>query len=372
MPVGVYLHIPFCKRKCPYCDFYSIAAHEDLRHEYVLALAKRISAQGDLSLDVDTIYFGGGTPSLLLPDDIKVLIDTLSHSFNVVSDCEITMECNPSSVDLNKLTAYKAAGVNRLSFGVQSSNDTELVKLGRLHDFSLAKNAVIDAQSAGFENISCDLMIGTPLQTIESLCGSVSDICSLGVKHISCYMLKIEQGTAYDCADVRRSVADDDTVSDMYLALCKQLESLGYSQYEISNFCLDGYESKHNLKYWHCDEYLGFGPSAHSFYNGKRTYCGLDVKGFIADPMAPDEIEEYTVDKLEEYILLGLRLAEGISLTKIEELGGCKAKLLDTLKPFLKVEYATILGDNVRLTDEGFLRSNGIISKLIESQVGQS
>lgn len=370
MPVGIYLHIPFCKRKCPYCDFYSVSADGNLRHEYAIALAKRINSKGNPTLDVDTIYFGGGTPSLLESDDIKLLLDALSKSFNILTDCEITLECNPSSADISKLLAYKAAGVNRLSFGVQSSNDNELIKLGRLHDFELAKKTVMDAKTAGFENISCDLMIGTPLQTFESLSQSVLDICSLGVTHISCYMLKIEQGTPYDCLDIRKSVADDDTVSDMYLNLCRQLKTLGYRQYEISNFSLKGYESRHNLKYWHAEEYLGFGPSAHSFYNGKRTYCDADVKAFIADPLVPDEIEESAVNSLEEYILLGLRLTEGVTLSRIEALGGCKAKFIDAFKPFSDAGFAVLKGDNIHLTPEGFLRSNGIICELIDSQLG--
>lgn len=369
---GIYIHIPFCKRKCPYCDFYSVVADDSLRRDYARALIKRIATHANKSLSVDTIYFGGGTPSLMHSDDIADIIRAVKASFNVSDNCEITLECNPSSVDFDKLCAFKSAGVNRLSFGVQSSDDDELKALGRLHDFSLAQRAVLDSQLAGFENISCDLMIGTPHQTIESLTRSVRALCSLNIKHISCYMLKIEEGTAYDCDQIRASVADDDAVSDMYLALCEELERLGFMQYEISNFAIGGYESCHNLKYWIGEDYIGFGPAAHSYYNNRRTYAESDVYAFIANPLSKDLIEDDSPDKLLEYIMLGLRISKGISLEKINLLGGDSPAFLKALKPFVSAQYAILDGDNVSLTREGYLRSNGIISRLLESQISQN
>ncbi len=282
------------------------------------------------------------------------------------------MECNPSSVSLSKLIGYYDAGVNRLSFGVQSSGDDELKHLGRLHDFSLAQQAVLDARRAGFINISCDLMIGTPKQTLQSLMNSVRDITSLGVTHISCYMLKIEDGTPYDCDSIRRSVADDDTVSDMYLALVGELDRLGFKQYEISNFSLPGYESRHNTKYWTGEPYIGFGPSAHSYFDGVRTYSSQTVGEFISLPLTPDEIEDSSPDPLEEYILLGLRLAKGISLSGISSLGGSSESVAKGLKPFVDAGYLILDGDTVKLTSIGFLLSNGIISRIIDLAVGEN
>lgn len=372
MSAGIYIHIPFCKRKCPYCDFYSVVADDSVCRNYAKALIKRITAHSNNSLLVDTIYFGGGTPSLMHHDDIADIIRAVKDSFDVSTDCEITLECNPSSVDFNKLCAFRSAGINRLSFGVQSSDDDELKALGRLHDFSLAQRAVLESQLAGFDNISCDLMIGTPNQTEESLIRSVRALCSLNIKHISCYMLKIEEGTAYDCDRIRASVADDDTVSDMYLALCEELERLGFTQYEISNFSVEGYESRHNLKYWIGEDYIGFGPTAHSYYNNRRTYAESDVQAFIANPLADDLTEDDSPDKLQEYIMLGLRISKGISLEKINLLGGDSSAFLNALKPFVLANYSTIGGDNVRLTREGYLRSNGIILRLLESQISQN
>ncbi len=367
MPTGIYIHIPFCKRKCPYCDFYSIAADEATRSRYADSLVLRISESADKSIIADSIYFGGGTPSLMTPDDIFRIISAVKSSFTILDDCEITMECNPSSTTLEKLCGYREAGVNRLSFGVQSSNASELSRLGRLHDFPLARQAVENAHKAGFINISCDLMIGTPLQTTDSLISSVHDITDMGVTHISCYMLKIEEGTAYDCDAVRSSVADDDTVSDMYLALVSELKKLGYPQYEISNFARKGCESRHNTKYWIGEDYLGFGPSAHSYFRGKRTYSAETVSEFIADPLLPDEIEDSSPDGLEEYILLGLRLNRGISLARITELGGNAEKVIDTAERFKSAGYLIADSDNIRLTPEGFLLSNSIISSLIDA-----
>lgn len=370
MSAGIYIHVPFCKRKCPYCDFYSVVADSSVRHAYALALTQRIAAHADRSLEADTVYFGGGTPSLIEPEDVLHIINTVKDSFSIADDCEITLECNPGSVDYERLCAYREAGVNRISYGVQSSDDTELKALGRLHDFSLAQRAVLDAQRAGFENISCDLMIGTPRQTVDSLMRSVRDLCSLGIKHVSCYMLKIEEGTAYDCDDIRSSVADDDAVSDMYLSLCDELERLGFVHYEISNFALSGYESRHNLKYWEGEQYIGFGPAAHSFYRNRRTYAESDVYAFISNPYADDLIEDDAPDVLQEYIMLGLRISKGISLEKINLLGGNSVAFSNALKPFISAGFARSDGDNVRLTREGYLRSNGIISRLLESQIG--
>lgn len=368
MPSGIYIHIPFCRKKCPYCDFYSVVSDSDTIHKYVLSLVRNISSFESDNAIVDTVYFGGGTPSLVEPSDISLILDAVKRSFLLSEDPEITLEANPCTVDLDRLSAYRKAGINRISFGVQSANDNELSSLGRLHDFSLAEQAVLSAQTAGFSNISCDLMIGTPNQTLESLKASIRRLASLQIQHISAYMLKIEEGTAFDCDSVRRSVADDDTVSDMYLSMCRELESLDYNQYEISNFSLSGYESRHNLKYWHLDDYIGFGTAAHSLWKGKRFYVPSDLKKYLSEDIQPIVIEDDSPDPLEEYIMLSLRLAEGLSLSKVDELGGNSQAVVKTAEQFISSGLARLSNGRLFFTPEGFLVSNEMILKIIMSQ----
>ncbi len=366
---GVYIHVPFCRRKCPYCDFYSVVADDETIHNYALTLAANIiNFKGDKA-NVDTVYFGGGTPSLMTPDDVELVLDAVRHTFTLFDNAEITLEANPCTVDFEKLSAFKQAGINRLSFGVQSANNDELSHLGRLHNFSQAELAVINAQKAGFKNISCDLMIGTPNQTLASLKESIHRLASLKIQHISAYMLKIEEGTAFDCDSVRNSVADDDTVSEMYLAMCQKLESLGYKQYEISNFSLSGYESRHNLKYWQGTDYIGFGPAAHSFWQGKRFFVPADLNTYLKSPTQPVVTEDESPDALEEYIMLSLRLCEGLSLAKLSGLGGNSNALSKAAQPFVDCGFAMLNGDRLSLTPRGFLVSNEIILKLIMSQL---
>ena len=366
---GVYIHVPFCRRKCPYCDLYSVVADDETIHNYALALIRNILSFNACGEKVDTVYFGGGTPSLMSPEDVAKILYAVSHTFTLCNNAEITLEANPCTVDLNKLCAFKQAGINRLSFGVQSANNNELSRLGRLHDFSQAELAVINAQNAGFTNISCDLMIGTPNQTLASLKESVHRLASLKIQHISAYMLKIEEGTAYDCDSVRNSVADDDTVSDMYLLMCRELESLGYKQYEISNFAAKGYESRHNLKYWQGTDYIGFGPAAHSFWHGKRFYVPADLKSYLSSSAQITVAEDEAPDPLEEYIMLSLRLCSGLSLKKLSSIGGNPKALLNAAQPFINGGFANVNGDSICLTPNGFLVSNQIILKLIMSQL---
>lgn len=366
---GVYIHVPFCRRKCPYCDFYSVVADDEIIHNYALTLARNIMAFDGGNARVDTVYFGGGTPSLMSPNDIKTVLDAVKHTFTLCDNSEITLEANPCTVDFEKLFAFKRAGINRLSFGVQSADNNELSHLGRLHDFSQAELAVISAQSAGFTNISCDLMIGTPNQTLSSLKESTKRLASLKIQHISAYMLKIEEGTAFDCDTIRNSVADDDTVSEMYLAMCQQLESLGYKQYEISNFSLSGYESRHNLKYWQGTDYIGFGPAAHSFWQGKRFFVPSDLNAYLESHTQPTVSEDEAPNALEEYIMLSLRLCKGLSLENLSALGGSSNTLLKSAHPFISRGFAILNGDRLSLTPKGFLVSNEIILKLIMSQL---
>ncbi len=364
---GLYIHVPFCLRKCPYCDFYSIIWSREASDSFADAVVRNIECWHGKGLSLDTVYFGGGTPSLLTPEQIGRILDAADRCFSLEKP-EITMECNPSSSDYDKLSGYRSAGVNRLSFGVQSADDSQLKDLGRLHSFRQACKAVGDAVRAGFFNISCDIMLGLCGQTPESLEDSADKISSLPITHVSAYMLKIEENTPYNCDEIKKSVADDEVMSDMYLAAVDILESKGFMQYEISNFARPGMESRHNLKYWLGGEYIGIGPAAHSFFQGKRYMCPDDVESFVMKDRQSELITDDAPNKLEEYIMLGLRLKKGIRLSRLSELGGYEFAQKTAAKALTLKEHGLCRcdGDRIFLTPEGFLVSNAIISRFIE------
>nr|MCR5120941.1 radical SAM family heme chaperone HemW [Ruminococcus sp.] len=288
---GIYIHVPFCLRKCPYCDFYSVKFDADTAHKYVDAVCRNIAAFGDRNVTADTVYFGGGTPSLLTPAQVEHTLDTVYKNISLHSP-EITLEANPSSLTPEKLRGYRAAGVNRLSVGFQSADDGQLRFLGRLHDTARAENAVLDAHAAGFDNISCDLILGSEGQDIGSLDRTIDRLLALPISHISAYMLKIEPGTPFDCDDIRRRSADEETLCQLYERMCERLSAAGYEHYEISNFARDGRRSRHNMKYWRVEPYIGIGASAHSDFGRVRYFCPPDVSAFIAAETQPVEIED--------------------------------------------------------------------------------
>ncbi len=365
MSLGLYLHVPFCKQKCPYCDFYSLC-NLSLKESYVKALIKAIEFYGDKSCAVDSIYFGGGTPSLLPYSDIDKILKAVKNSFNL-QNAEITLEANPSSVDGDYFEKLLEAGINRLSFGVQSLNDDELKILGRLHNSNIAEKAILSAKEAGFKNISADLMIGVSKQTNESLMYSIEKLSEYNVSHISSYLLKIKKGTPYFKVADKLDLPNDDEMANRYLLAVETLEKFGYKQYEISNFSKVGFESKHNLKYWKLENYLGLGPAAHSFYKGNRFYFKRDLNSFLEmaenESFAPELDEKPNLK--EEYIMLSLRLKEGLSFEKAKEYGIDVDVLLKQSKVFIDAEYMTFDGENLFLTPKGFLVSNSIIARLI-------
>lgn len=360
--LGVYIHIPFCKRKCPYCDFYSAYAGNTAFDEYTNAVCRRIQDYGvSLSRKADTLYFGGGTPGFIGADRLCRIYDTAKDSF-ALENAEVTVEVNPEKRDIDLLKLRKC-GFNRLSIGVQSANDYELSLLGRLHSAEDAAAFIAKAKKSGFENISLDLMIATPSQTKESLKRSIEFCVSNGAKHISAYILKLEQGTPYYNMRDSLDIADEDMQAEMYLYMCEQLEANGFKQYEISNFALPGFESRHNLKYWRDEEYIGIGPSAHSFIDGKRFYCERSIDKFYEGAVTPDG-DGGTPD---EYIMLGLRLSEGITNS------GYKARFGEDI-PELYLRNAERFRDmgllsadskHIKLTPRGFLLSNAIISEIL-------
>ena len=350
--LGLYLHIPFCKRKCAYCDFYSAVFTEELTEKYTKALKREIKQWGGkINRPIDTIYLGGGTPSLLnkhLPE----LLDSVMENFNVSEGAEITLEINPQKDIYEILQNAKIAGINRLSIGVQSGNNDKLKILGRTHTKEDAKNAVEIARSLGFSNISLDLMIGLPQSNLYTL---KQDLDFLVAEHISAYILKIEPNTAFEQQENLLKLPDEDGICDQYLFMCDYLENKGYSHYEISNFAKPDFESRHNLKYWKCEEYLGLGPSAHSFLDGKRFYYPHDLKAFIKgnSPLPDGE-----GGSEEEKLMLSLRLKDGVNAEKLPQ---------NKIKMFINNGFAKIKNGKFALTDKGMLVSNQIITELLEN-----
>ena len=362
---GIYIHIPFCNTKCPYCDFYSFKADENQKDSYLKAVLHCLEEYKDKITDtVDTVYFGGGTPSVFGGERISEIINHIKENYSLCDNAEITVECNPSSVTGEFIHRIKNAGVNRVSMGMQSAVATERLALGRQSDTDKISRCISLLKNEGIDNISLDLMLGVPGQTMESLDESIDFLLSSSVKHISAYMLKVEEGTPYHTYRNSLNLPDEDTVCEMYLHTVKRLREMGYGQYEVSNFCLHGYESRHNLRYWHCEEYLGIGPSAHSFLNGRRFYFDRDFNSFITDPTP---IPDGEGGSEEEYIMLCLRLNEGLSDKKYYERFGkhIDRKVFQRAEDFEKMGLLTIENDTIRLNEEGFLLSNTIIGELI-------
>lgn len=352
---GLYIHVPFCRRKCLYCDFYS-QTDLSLTDSYVKAVVRNIRAA---NITADTVYFGGGTPSLLSGAQIY---DILSAA-DISADAEISAECNPDSATLQLMRDFRAAGINRLSIGIQSFNDDELKMMGRLHNSRQAAEAIQNAQKAGFENISADLMLGLPYQTEETVRDNIRKLAELNVTHISAYMLKIEENTPLaGCPELVSAAADDDKSADIYLMAVDMLAENGFGQYEISNFAKTGYECRHNLKYWRCEEYFGTGPSAHSCMNGRRFYVPKDISAYISSPHQQEIISDDAPCTEEEKMMLSLRLAEGCDIS------GCKNKdrIIRAAKPMEAHRLLKINGDRIILTPEGFLLSNEIICRLTD------
>ena len=267
-PLGIYLHIPFCLRRCPYCDFYS-TIRLDRRQEYVRAMARALETGPDPARSVDTVYFGGGTPSLL-EEGVLPILEAVRRRYLLDPGAEITLEANPGAMTPELLSRWREAGVNRLSLGLQAGEDEDLQTLGRAHTLAQGLAAVEAAVQAGFRNISVDMMLATPGQTPKKALALADLLGSLPVTHISAYLLKVEPGTPFDREGVQRRCPGPDEAADLYLAVCRRLEERGFRHYEISNFARPGFESRHNCRYWTLKDYLGVGPSAHSFLGGRR------------------------------------------------------------------------------------------------------
>ena len=360
--LGIYIHVPFCAKKCSYCDFYSVSYRKKTVEDFVNAVIRNVIHYSDFSGITDTIYFGGGTPSLLDGSQISAIISAVKNNFTVSDDAEITLEANPNTLTEKKLTEFYSAGVNRLSIGVQSMNDSELKFLGRLHSAERAEKAVKDAYSTGFRNISCDIMTALPEQSMQDLEYSLERITELPVNHVSAYILKVEENTPFFTNGVNNILPDDDTVSEMYLKTVEFLESKKFYQYEVSNFAQKGYESRHNCRYWKCLDYIGIGCSAHSCYKGRRFAVAPDLDKFISEKIQTVEITDPSPCGFEEYAMLRLRLKEGLDIGTFPEKS---AELKKKIPALQSAGYVNFNNNIISLTPKGFLMSNSVIEHLV-------
>lgn len=358
--VGLYLHVPFCAKKCPYCDFYSLSYRRESVMAYADAVCRNIAAL-PRGITADTVYFGGGTPSLLPYDAISRILHCVAENAHISDDAEITLEANPCTMTDSALRQWHEAGINRLSVGIQSFHDAELVQLGRNHNAQRGIDAVQAAAETGFRNISVDLMLGTPMQTEETLADSINTALSLPVTHLSAYLLKIEDNTPYSVNPPE--IADEDTAAARYEQLSAAMAHAGFSHYEISNYAQKGYESRHNLKYWRCEPYIGIGPAAHSCYGGKRYYVPKSLEQFLQCDIQPTITEDDAPCGDAERIMLELRLKEGISL---DDYPACAHMLLQNAKPLIP-RFLTQSGDRLAFTEAGWLVSNTVLGYLLRN-----
>ena len=366
----IYVHIPFCVKKCDYCDFVSFACGKDVQEDYFKALLRQIESMKETvgSTPIVSCFFGGGTPTV--PDEklLILVLCKLKETFNFTPDAEITIEANPNSASREKLKAYRKAGVNRLSIGLQSTDNGELKCLSRLHTYEEFLETFKDARAAGFEKINVDIMSALPGQTMESYEKTLSRVCELNPEHISAYSLIIEEGTPFfDRYSDGKGLPNEDTEREMYYLTKRFLHEHGYERYEISNYAKPGYECRHNLGYWKRVPYYGFGIAAASFYGGERYQMHKDLKRFIAGDFGA-EIEKLSrEDEMSEFMFLGLRLTEGVSVQEFEKTFGTGVDAVYG-KELKKLENQGLLctGDRIFLTDKGMDVANYCMSEFVK------
>lgn len=377
IPLELYIHIPFCVKKCAYCDFLSAPADRDAREAYVSALLREIrSFPGEYGLDnreVISVFVGGGTPSLLDGVRMKEIMDALREHFLFAPDAEITVEANPGTLDREKLRLYGRSGINRLSLGLQSASDRELRVLGRIHTYGDFLESYRNAREEGFANINVDLISAVPGQTYEDWIRNLRTVAELGPEHISAYSLIIEPGTPF--AQMELDLPDEDTEYRMYEDTAAILGEYGYRQYEISNYAREGFACRHNAGYWKRTEYLGIGLGAASLFEGRRFHNTVDMKEYLADSGRPGamrkDMENLTrQDEEEEYMFLGLRMTEGVSESKFEE--QFREKMTDVYGAVLcKYEKMGLLqkkGDFWSFTRKGIHVSNGVLADFLQDR----
>ena len=369
-PIGLYVHIPFCVRKCNYCDFCSFPIESiSFRDKYISALCREIEGYRGRNISLNSIFFGGGTPSLLTADEMSRIVSVIQKSFLILEDTEFTLEANPGTIDEEKLSEFVSLGINRLSLGLQSIHENEMKILGRIHSFDDFEKVYHSARSLGISNINVDLMYGIPEQTMESFEATVKKIIELSPEHISLYGLIFEEGTPFYNKKNSLSLPGEDSECDMYYLAARLLRENRYRHYEISNYAKEGRASRHNMKYWRCDEYIGVGLSAYSYFDGRR-YGNTDmVTEYLSDSYRGFAYEE-NVDNSSlayEFVMLGLRTADGISLKEYKEKFGYDflENRENLIKKLVDDGYAILKEGRLFLSEKGFYVSNYILTELI-------
>lgn len=372
MAAGVYLHIPFCKSRCSYCDFATDVYRDSGAVErYVDALVTEIGRFAQMDIDADTIYFGGGTPSLLSPEQVSRILDALRGKFAITDAPEITMEMNPATVSPESLTGYRSLGVYRASFGVQTFDDTDLKLLARGHDVNDARETFRLLREAGFTNVSFDLIAGLPGQSMDQWKRNLEESILLSPEHLSLYILEVHSGTplAEQIRSGRRPAPDDELAAEMYEVMIDSLADAGYEQYEISNFSRPGHRSRHNTKYWRLDPVYGFGVSAHSFDGRERFANARDTATYVTmiENMGSAEVSRETIDAASESVFLGLRMEEGVDLEEHAARFGAdlRVKHEREIAEFAQDGLLEIDRHRLRLTRRGKLFSNEVFAAFI-------
>ena len=371
--LGIYIHIPFCVKKCGYCDFYSVKWDEESENKYIHSAINEIKSYNELSSKyvVDSIYIGGGTPSIINPKNLEKIISTIRCLFTVEENSEISMEANPNSLWEN-IKTYGEIGINRLSIGIQSLNDNILKRIGRIHNSKEALQAIDRAIGFGFENINADVMFNIPGQTVDDINDTISKLVTKQIRHISFYSLKLEEGTPMYLLKKNKKIVmpEEDLEREMYYAGRNIMEKHGLMQYEISNFSVKGYECRHNLKYWKQEEYIGIGPSAHSFLGNVRFSNPSELTEYISSGESGvferNTLEEMDVnDIIFEYIMLRLRLTEGLKFADFKNKFSIdfKEAYKEQIKHLTENNLIELDDDAIRLTKRGMDLSNYVFSQ---------
>jgi oxygen-independent coproporphyrinogen-3 oxidase len=377
IPTGIYIHIPFCRSRCSYCDFATGIYNVDAAERYVAAVVSEIDSYAQISAPdlVDTIYFGGGTPSLLSSDQLQRLLETIHQRFKVTEDVEITLEMNPGTVTNESLAAFRRLGVNRASFGAQTFSDYELARLGRSHTAEQTRETFRQLRKTGFENVSLDLIAGLPGQTVEQWRRNIDEALAMRPEHLSFYLLEVHEGTplANHIRTGLQPKPDEELAAEMYELMLDQASAAGYTHYEISNLCLPGYESRHNTKYWTGAPYFGFGCSAHS-YDGvaSRWSNERDVNAYvdlIAAGKSPvvEKRQLNEEDRQSEAVFLGLRMMEGYNLRDYQNRFGVNLveRHRENLERFSDAGLIELHNDVLKLTRSGALLSNEVFAAFV-------
>lgn len=373
-PLSIYIHVPFCVQKCAYCDFCSFPQISDeVKTRYTDEIVRRILTEHRRYAEeyrVETVYFGGGTPTLLSGEELGRIVSAVRAAYDVAEDAEITAECNPGTVDLGGLSAVREAGINRLSVGVQSTSPRELSLLGRIHTAEDFYRCAGDARAAGFSDLSFDVMFGIPEQTVDSFRETLSAVLSADPTHISAYGLKIEDGTPFGRRRSELVLPDEDAEDEMYADAVSILSAHGLDRYEISNFAREGYRSRHNYAYWTQKEYLGYGISAHSYYRSERFAASRDLGAFLAgEDVTEARVRITPGEERTEFVMLRMRLAEGVSRSLFDarygRAGEFEERYGEKLRGYIAGGFVTDTGDGYAFTTKGFRVSNYILSEIL-------